>query len=102
MSSSLVFENAFGERRLPVSGHIATLDGLRGIAAFTILIFHAAQIFRLSGQLPHAHLAVDFFFVLSGFVVARAYRDKLQTSMSFPDFVAARLRRIYPVAFIGL
>jgi peptidoglycan/LPS O-acetylase OafA/YrhL len=79
--------------------HFAVLDGLRGIAALMVLIFHVTQT-RRSG-LPQAALAVDFFFLLSGFVIANAYEAKLQRTLSFASFVRIRLTRLYPLIFLG-
>jgi len=69
--------------------HFEVLDGLRGAAAFLIVIFH---LFNYSfgfdspmSLVRHAYLAVDFFFALSGFVVAYAYDDRW-TRMSIPQF----------------
>ena len=78
-----------------------TLDGLRGVAAFVVLVFHIVQQHDLHG-LPFAGLAVDFFYVLSGFVVAFAYESKLQQGvMSFGDFAWVRVRRLYPLVLLS-
>ena len=82
--------------------HFATLDGLRGIAAIVVVIFHDLSPFDLDSLIPHAPLAVDFFFCLSGFVVAYAYEKRLLGTMSFADFVAVRIIRLYPLILAGL
>ena len=87
--------------RAQTTVHIPALDGLRGIAAFIVLMFHAAQIIWPDCILPHAYLAVDFFFLLSGYMVAHAYEEKLKTSMSVWRFAAIRLARFYPMVFAG-
>ena len=71
---------------------------MRGVAAIAVVIFHARGFFgyRMSGA-----LAVDFFFVLSGFVVAFAYDDRLAHGMSFRQFLQKRAIRLYPLYFIG-
>ena len=51
---------------------------------------------------PHASLAVDFFFCLSGFVLAYAYENRLLDTMSFADFAVARIIRLYPMILAGL
>ncbi len=66
-----------------------------------MLLLHIAQFTNAPLQLPHAYLAVDFFFLLSGFVVANAYENKLLHSMTFRTFVKIRLVRLYPGIFIG-
>jgi peptidoglycan/LPS O-acetylase OafA/YrhL len=84
--------------------HFEVLDGLRGSAAFLIVIFH---LFNYSfgwdnalSLVRHAYLAVDFFFGLSGFVVAYAYDDRW-TRMSIPQFFRIRLIRLHPLVLLG-
>ena len=84
--------------------HFEVLDGLRGSAAFLIVIFH---LFNYAfgfdpplGLVRHAYLAVDFFFGLSGFVVAYAYDDRW-TRMSIPQFFRIRLIRLHPLVLLG-
>jgi peptidoglycan/LPS O-acetylase OafA/YrhL len=79
--------------------HFAVLDGLRGVAALTVLVFHVTQTHHAG--LPQAALAVDFFFMLSGFVVAYAYAAKLQTILNLEAFMKIRLTRLYPLIFLG-
>jgi len=83
------------------STHFLGLDGLRGIAALVVVYLHAHLTFQI-GYLPGtASLAVDFFFMLSGFVLAHAYDDRLQHGMTWPDFMRVRLIRLYPMLFFG-
>jgi peptidoglycan/LPS O-acetylase OafA/YrhL len=77
-----------------------TLDGLRGIAAIVVLAHHIIHPFDLST--PHGSLAVDFFFCLSGFVIGYAYEQPLLSTMSFVEFAAARIIRLYPLILAGL
>ncbi|HET6308919.1 MAG TPA: acyltransferase [Rhodopila sp.] len=79
--------------------HFAVLDGLRGVAALVVLCLHVMQAHH-SG-LPQAALAVDFFFLLSGFVVAYAYEARLRTTLCFFEFTKIRLLRLYPLIFLG-
>ena len=64
----------------PGKAHYAILDGLRGVAAVMVVIFHLFEAY--AGGDPHrqivnhGYLAVDFFFLLSGFVIAYAYDDR--------------------------
>lgn len=77
------------------------LDGLRGLAAIIVLIFHLVQQHTLNA-LPYTILAVDFFYVLSGFVVAYAYERKiLSGQMQTGEFIAVRIRRLYPLVFLS-
>src|ERR1700761_5440364 len=84
--------------------HFEVLDGLRGSAAFLIVIFHVFNYsFGWDNSLSlvrHAYLAVDFFFGLSGFVVAYAYDDQW-TRMSILQFFRIRLIRLHPLVLIG-
>lgn len=81
---------------------MAALDGLRGFAALAILLFHMEGFITPGRLLGHGYLAVDLFFVLSGFVVARRYGRRLDTGMSFRAFAAVRMRRLWPMALVGL
>lgn len=75
------------------------LDGMRGIAAFAVLWGHAGYGFGGSFFPHHAHLAVDFFFGLSGFVVAHAYAARIAAGLGFRRFARLRLMRLYPMIF---
>ena len=76
-----------------------TLDALRGIAAIAVMVYHGGANSPL--PMPGGYLAADLFFVLSGFVLAHGYEAKLLDSMALKTFVIARLRRIYPVFWLG-
>ena len=84
--------------------HFEVLDGLRGGAAFLIVVFHLFNYsFGFHGPwalVKHAYLAVDFFFAVSGFVVAYAYDDRW-TRMTTLQFVRIRLIRLHPLVLIG-
>jgi peptidoglycan/LPS O-acetylase OafA/YrhL len=88
--------------RKPERRHFAALDGLRGVAAIVVLAVHALDPFELAYLVPHARLAVDFFFLLSGFVICFAYEQQLLTNMTIGDFVRVRLIRLYPLYIFGL
>src|SRR5277367_1356607 len=84
--------------------HFEVLDGLRGSAAILIVIFHVFN-YSFGWDTPlslmhHAYLAVDFFFGLSGFVVAYAYDDRW-TRMSTLQFFRIRLIRLHPLVLVG-
>ncbi len=75
-----------------------TLDAMRGLAAFAVVILH----FQVNGVIaPIGYLAVDFFFLLSGFVIAKTYDKRLSEGMTFFNFFSLRLIRLYPLFFIG-
>jgi peptidoglycan/LPS O-acetylase OafA/YrhL len=83
--------------------HFVILDGLRGIAALGVVIFHFVEwVFSdfTKNFISHGYLAVDFFFCLSGFVIAYAYDDRIQKTGLIP-FFKARLIRLHPLVILG-
>lgn len=78
------------------------LDAMRGIAAIAILLIHIGHLAGYPWLAPYGFLAVDLFFMLSGFVIGQAYETKLLTSMSWRRFLALRFARLYPVLFLGV
>lgn len=83
--------------------HYNILDGLRGVAALTVVCFHLFEAYatsHLDQQINHGYLAVDFFFILSGFVVGYAYDDRWKT-MTTKDFIKRRFIRLHPMVVIG-
>ncbi|SDD33957.1 Peptidoglycan/LPS O-acetylase OafA/YrhL, contains acyltransferase and SGNH-hydrolase domains [Mucilaginibacter pineti] len=83
--------------------HFEILDGLRGIAAVAVVIFHFMEIAvpdYNNSFIAHAYLAVDFFFCLSGFVIAYAYDQKLK-NIGLATFLKLRLIRLHPLVIIG-
>ena len=79
------------------------LDGLRGVAAVMVVLFHFAETYAsscASQTINHGYLAVDFFFILSGFVVGYAYDDRWG-KMSLWDFFKRRLVRLHPMVIMG-
>jgi peptidoglycan/LPS O-acetylase OafA/YrhL len=76
------------------------LDGLRGIAAFAVLVMHVTP-HNAINITPHAPLAVDFFFGLSGFVIAAAYGARIEAGMPLKSFMWLRLVRLYPLIVLG-
>lgn len=91
--------------RIPASAsrsrHYDALDALRGVAALLVVILHEHE--NLAG-LPRpysGYLAVDLFFLLSGFVIASAYDKRLADGMSVLAFLKVRLIRLYPLYLMG-
>lgn len=78
------------------------LDGMRGVAAAAVVTYHANLDFGTSRWLPSAYLAVDLFFVLSGFVIAHAYEHRLASGMTSWEFMRDRLIRFYPLYFLAI
>ncbi len=88
---------------LESKSHYEILDGLRGVAAILVVIFHVFETYsvdRFHQIMNHGYLAVDFFFVLSGFVVAYAYDDRWG-KMTQWDFYKRRLIRLQPMVILG-
>lgn len=84
--------------------HYEILDGLRGVAALLVIWYHVFEGFATSPvdqRFNHGYLAVDFFFVLSGFVVGYAYDDRWKR-MRLGDFFKRRLIRLHPMLVMGV
>ena len=73
---------------------------MRGIAALLVVTYHFSSAF--SPLKIHGYLAVDFFFALSGFVIARTYEPLLATGLEFMDFMRRRVIRLWPLFALGL
>ena len=85
------------------------LDGLRGVAALMILLYHVfndAKSFFVwptpVNEFYHGFLGVDFFFILSGFVMGYAYDKALETNMTLGSFIKRRLTRLHPMVVMGV
>lgn len=76
-----------------------SLDAIRGLAAIAVVHFHMGLIWHVA---PFGYLAVDFFFALSGFVTETVYGPRFKAGMTAPGFFAVRIRRLYPVFFVGI
>lgn len=90
--------------------HYALLDGLRGAAALMVVWYHVFEGFAFAQgtgieTFNHGHIGVDFFFMLSGFVISYAYDDRWQTPgqkrLTLTDFFKRRLIRLHPMIIIG-
>jgi peptidoglycan/LPS O-acetylase OafA/YrhL len=91
--------------------HFETLDGLRGVAAISVMLFHWSMVVCddvPASPIRHAFMAVDFFFLLSGFVVAHAYEHRLTAKAPDPQrltirgFLLRRLIRLHPLVVLSL
>jgi peptidoglycan/LPS O-acetylase OafA/YrhL len=92
------------------------LDGLRGIAALAIATRHAPEFFQSISLYAHpagrpsypvgpffeGYLAVDFFFTLSGFVLAHAYGARLRAGMTVRQLMQARIVRLFPLYMLSV
>jgi peptidoglycan/LPS O-acetylase OafA/YrhL len=104
--------------RAPAAPAISALTGIRGYAALWVLVSHLVyteallwplaarlQLVRPVGLIQHEYLAVDVFFMLSGFVLLHVYRREFESSVRRPEygrFLLLRLARIYPLHLVGL
>jgi peptidoglycan/LPS O-acetylase OafA/YrhL len=90
---------------LATKPHYPILDGLRGVAAITVVIFHIFEPHSNGDHLKqivnHGYLAVDFFFLLSGFVIGYAYDDR-GGKLSIGGFFKRRLVRLQPLVVLGM
>lgn len=79
------------------------LDGLRGVAAITVLIYHICETHwgQTTQPVAHGYLAVDFFFLLSGFVIGYAYDDRWSKGLSMKEFLKRRIIRLHPMVVLS-
>lgn len=103
MSRTTISSSAFADTK----PHYELLDGLRGVAALLVVFYHIFEglSFAAGGTvitvINHGYLAVDFFFILSGFVIGYAYDDRLRKTMTLGDFFKRRLIRLHPMIIMG-
>jgi len=92
-----------GNGILETRQHFEILDGLRGVAALSVVIFHFMEIVYTDytkNFIGHGFLAVDFFFCLSGFVIAYAYDNRIKKIGTW-EFFKSRLIRLHPLIVLG-
>ena len=100
----LVLNNILMSTALTNKPHYLILDALRGVAAIMVVIFHifeAHSTSHLDQVINHGYLAVDFFFMLSGFVIGYAYDDRWG-GLTYKDFFKRRLVRLQPMVVMGM
>jgi peptidoglycan/LPS O-acetylase OafA/YrhL len=84
------------------TNHFLALDGLRGLVAVLVMLHHYFLFNGMKFLLPRGYLGVDFFFVLSGFVIAHAYEDKLKQKGFLATFCLQRAIRLAPMIFLSV
>ena len=90
------------QSRCSIDTYFSGLDCLRGEAALGVVLYHCSTRLHVPNLFWHGYLAVDFFFVLSGFVMARAYRTRLATDrLSIARFLMMRGIRLMPLIVLG-
>ncbi len=87
--------------RAPDRRMFYTIDGLRGIAALLVVCRHIVPLHAGQLSFQSSYLAVELFFLFSGFVIAHAYDRRFEQGLGFWEFVKVRLIRLYPIYFIG-
>ncbi len=88
---------------LPSKPRYEILDGLRGVASVMVVLFHIFETYSKGPAyqiINHGYLAVDFFFVLSGFVIGYAYDDRWDRMTTW-GFFKRRLVRLHPMLVMG-
>ena len=86
----------FGRLTKPGQSRYLALDGMRGVAALLVMVHHFGLTNGNSG------LAVDLFFILSGFVITHSYAARLQNDMSVSEYICRRCIRLYPMFILGV
>lgn len=92
------------DNTLSAKPHYPILDGLRGVAAIIVVTFHLTEPLgtgHLDILVNHGYLAVDFFFLLSGFVIGYAYDDRWN-KMTVGTFFKRRIERLQPMVILGM
>lgn len=81
---------------MKINNRYIFLDGIRGLAAIFVLTRHTPELWEQT--FFRSYLAVDLFFILSGFVIANAYEQKLENgTFSTRKFLTTRAIRLYPI-----
>lgn len=78
------------------------LDFLRGICAICVVAMHTSDQYGLIYSIPHAYIAVPFFFMLSGIVIAHSYEKEVMKKYTVINFMVIRIERLYPLLIMGL
>lgn len=99
---SHISSSAFSDTK----AHYDLLDGLRGVAALMVIWYHIFEGYAFAGgsiieTFNHGYLAVDFFFILSGFVIGYAYDDRWGRKLTMKNFFKRRLIRLHPMVIMG-
>lgn len=80
---------------------LVLLDGLRGVAAITVLLYHLPETVPGDFLFERGYLMVDLFFLLSGFVLALSAEPRLASGLCVTRFMLARAVRLWPMIAIG-
>ncbi len=97
----MVSTQSASKNNAPAHSRVVTLDGIRGIAAIAVFTLHYGVFFWPVTR-QQSFLAVDLFFILSGYVLSKAYSRRLQSGMLLASFVYLRVVRVYPLYLLGV
>lgn len=103
MCPTALFVRGPAEMAGAMKQNLPVLDGLRGVAALGVVVFHMHELTQpdqFRQWISHAYLAVDFFFCLSGYIVAYAY-DGRRGAMGLRRFLLLRAIRLHPLVMLG-
>ena len=103
-STTAIMNQSMDNNKLGTKPHYQILDGLRGVAAIIVVFFHLAEPLstsHLNNVVNHGYLAVDFFFLLSGFVIGYAYDDRWN-KLTIGGFLRRRIERLQPLVVLGM
>jgi len=95
--------HTYPTNQIQTKQHFLILDGLRGVAAISVVVYHFMEFVvpdYHKNFIAHGHLAVDFFFCLSGFVIAYAYDHRIE-QIGISNFLKLRFIRLHPLVIIG-
>ncbi len=83
--------------------YLPSLEGWRGAMALSVAFYHFYGLFSAEQFLSHAYIGVDFFFILSGFIIARQYEaDIVMRHITFRQFAVRRIARLYPLYIVSI
>jgi len=91
-----------GAARATAHTRLSQLDGLRGIAALIIMMYHSELVFRAPGPFARGYLYVDLFFMHSGFVLAVSTERKLNAGTGALEFTWSRYKRLFALVAVGV
>ena len=103
LTLSVIYAQIMKNNYLASKPRYEILDGLRGVAAMVVVLFHLLETYAESQAtqiINHGYLAVDFFFILSGFVIGYAYDDRWD-KMTIWGFFKRRIVRLQPMVVMG-
>lgn len=84
------------------SNRLVLVDGLRGIAALCVLVYHSENLFHVAGPFRRGYLFVDFFFLISGLVLTLAFERSMSAPGGKKRFLIARVKRFWPMNTVAL